>query len=100
MATVIIPAPNHPAVPIFMNADSLTVEEFGLFGHLAKDFVDRGIREWRPEQLSIARIGMGRSGEILPTLDALIQKGRVLQTDEGLFRLTLKGQFEARELIS
>lgn len=83
-----------------MKADSLTVEEFDLFGHLAKDFVDRGIRAWRPEHLSIARIGRGQPGEILPTLDALIHKGRVLKTDEGLFRLTAKGQFEARELIS
>ena len=83
-----------------MNADSLTGEEFDLFGHLAKDFMDRGIREWRPEQLSIVRIGLGRPGEILPALHALIQKGRVLQTEEGLFRLTLQGQFEAREIIS
>ena len=83
-----------------MNADSLSVEELSLFAHLAKDFMDRGIREWRPEHLSIIRIALGRPGEILPTLAALAQKGRVLQTEDGLFRLTSKGQVEARELIS
>ena len=83
-----------------MKADSLSVEELVLFDHLAKDFVDRGIREWRPEQISIAQISLGRSGEILPTLDALTQKGLISQTGEGLFRLTPKGQSEAREFIS
>ncbi len=83
-----------------MTADHLSTEELRLFGHLAKDFMDRGIREWRPERLSIVRMSLGQSGEILPTLDGLIRKGRVLQTDEGLFRLTPKGQLEARELIS
>jgi len=83
-----------------MNADHLSTEELRLFGHLAKDFMDRGIREWCPERLSIIRIGLGRPGEILPTLAGLVQKGRVLQTEDGPFRLTSKGQVEARELIS
>lgn len=81
-----------------MSSQSLPREEFALLSHLAKEFVDRGVREWRPEELSITRIALGMPGEVLPMMYALAEKGLV-QVVCGRFQLTAKGQLEARELV-